>query len=160
MDQDFCERPWKRHRGLLAHHDPSHYYFRYAHGAKTWNEESHFAGIAGHRITMGKNDGDAFDLRPTFQYAIYIIVAFVLGLVTVDSRALDLLTEFPKKLALHTSHFCPDPKEEEAQVQREQPGCALVIRAFELGYTKESGRLRQKAISQTATKCLPFTSVG
>src|SRR5688572_29207154 len=124
-------------------HQPSATYFRWCEDAP-WPEESHFVRIGHRRLVIGENDGVAFDFGARTQYAIYVALAFWTGLITLDSRAVELIADVPRLLEEPGSEYCPEEKPQvERKVERD-PGCVLIERAFELGYAKSLGPCEAK----------------
>jgi hypothetical protein len=119
-------------------HLPSAHYFRWCADEVAWSDEAHFLGSAQKRILIGDNLGDAFDFGPKVQYAIYVALTFWLALITLDSRAFELLAEIPAQLEERGSEYCPEQEVVKQEVKLD-PGCALIRRAFELGYAKSLG---------------------
>ncbi|MFC1611834.1 hypothetical protein ACFL6C_12800, partial [Myxococcota bacterium] len=120
-------------------HQGSAFCFLHSYDERLWEDESHFVGIGRFRITIAQNEGEAIDLPAGLQYAIYIGLAFVVGLLSIDSRAINLVKELPSKLAQAGSQYCPDTKVSDDGEETESPGCALLRRAYDLGYAKSLG---------------------
>src|SRR4051812_43509220 len=74
--------------------DRSDTYFRLARDATLFENEGHFLGGGRGRIAVGQNIGEAFDLKGRAQLAICVGVALLVGLATIDARALELLGRF------------------------------------------------------------------
>ncbi len=96
--------------------------------------------------------------RPRVGHRVLLLVGFgLLGVVVFDDAATERLLQAPAEAATPPrSKFCPPPApEEEAGAAAdepqppppmvEQPGCALVKRAYELGYAKDLGDCAPKA---------------
>lgn len=117
----------------------SAYYFRVALDGHLWEDESPFVGLRSVQVAVGKNPGDAFDLPPSLQHGVFVFLFFVLGVGTFDLRTLDLMVEFPARVAATGNRFCPDPEETQVVEEKVDPGCALVRRAYDLGFAKDLG---------------------
>lgn len=113
--------------------------FIYSYGEETWEDEADFLRMGPHRIAIVENEGEALDLPAAAQYVIIIGLVFIVGLLTIDSRAIAIVAELPSQLTTAGSDFCPDPDEETAVEETETPGCALLRRAYELGYAEDLG---------------------
>ena len=118
--------------------EPSARYLRFA-TARQWEKEAHFLGGARWRVVLGENRGEAFDLGPRAQQALCIALAFGLGLATVDARALDLMARFRRGVAAANSAYCPEEEKVVDKTDPHAPGCALLRRAYALGYAKDLG---------------------
>ncbi len=119
-------------------------YFRLSSGDTPWEDEAHFLGTARRHVVIGANvDGEAFELSPTSQYAVCLVMALLLGLGTINARALSLLFGAPSAFTAAGSTYCPDETEAErapsAAEDPSAPGCALIRRAYEMGYAKSLG---------------------
>lgn len=128
--------------------------FRYSYDEELWVDEAHFLAVGPHQISIADNEGEALDLPAGLQYSIYIVLAFLIGLLTIDGRAISLVQELPSKLTMAGSQYCPEEEEEEETSADESPGCALVRRAFELGYAKSLGSCGDKEKEETTEICL------
>jgi hypothetical protein len=131
-------------------HRRSTYYLRHSVDELPWGDESHFLGTEHRRILVGENRGDAYDFSPRIHYLIYVALAAWTALLTLDSRAIAALRALPEDLAAQGSEYCPElrsPSPTAANTQ-EEPGCALIRRAYELGYVKNLGPCA--AITETA----------
>ncbi len=125
--------------------EPSHQAFRWMSDGELWNDEAIFVGTARRSVVVGTNDGGALDLSPRLQLAICVGGAFLLGVSTFDARAYRKLAAWPDTVVSAGSEYCPDPDAEEARApEAEEPGCALIRRAYELGYTKTLGDCAKK----------------
>jgi hypothetical protein len=117
----------------------SAHYFRLSWSGRLWEGESHFLGGARRRVVLGENAGEAWDLRPRLQHVICVSLALLLGLGSIDARALGLLRRFQRGFAAVRSTYCPDAPVQEEVRDLNAPGCALVRRAFALGFVKDLG---------------------
>jgi hypothetical protein len=135
--------------------DPSNHYFRLRRGGRSWEDEAHFLGSERLHIAVGVNGArDAWDLSPGMRHAIWVAMTFVLAWATLDARALAHLAGVPERLSVAGSEFCPDPSEKKVDVKRaDEPGCALVRRAYEMGYAKTLGSCAPKQQVEEAKLC-------
>jgi hypothetical protein len=120
----------------------SRHYFRWATDGEAWDvSEGHFVGGDERRIVIGENrDGEAFDFSPAVRLALSIVIASVLALAAIGSRAIEQLDEAYDRAASATATFCPAEEEEKAPARDpNEPGCELVRRAYALGYAKSLG---------------------
>jgi hypothetical protein len=143
--------------GSLIHrywrlHLPSATYFRWSEDA-AWADESHFVGTDERKIVIGENEGEAWDFSPRTQYALWIALAFWIGLLTLDSRAVDLLASIPKRIEAPGSEYCKEDKPVAAVEIARDPGCILIQRAFELGYAKSLGPCEAKLEEKKRGPC-------
>ena len=121
-------------------YERSEIYFRYTSDIHFWGDETHFLGTREHRITTGMNKGAALELPASMHFFIYATAAFVLGMLTVDGRALELVQKLPERMTLGGTRFCPTPDVEQKRKEEvEDPGCVLLKRAYDLGYAKDLG---------------------
>lgn len=131
-------------------------YLRFSTDRTLWEDESHLLGTETRRVVLGDNQGNVFDFSPRFQLLLCFIVAAVVGFSTLHARAVSLLIEFPQAVTRAGSTWCPDEAEEEAksavpEVDPNAPGCALLRRAYELGYAKSLGDCEAKKKEEEAT---------
>lgn len=126
----------------------SHSYFRWASDATLWEgAERHFLGSGRRRITIGENRGDAFDFAPRVQHLVCLAVGLLIGLACLDARAVGLLAGFARG-AGSAGTYCPEAPPAPAVVEDPNaPGCALIRRAFALGYTDSLGDCAPKKVS-------------
>jgi hypothetical protein len=124
--------------------EPSARYFR-AGRTRRWAGESHFVGGARWRVALGENRGEAFDFRPRTQHLICIALALLLVVTTVDARSLGLLGHFERGISAASSAYCPEQEMAEDKSDPNAPGCALIRRAYALGYAKDLGECGAKA---------------
>lgn len=98
------------------------------------------AGARRHRVALG---------------VIWTAGFLGVGLAAFDNRAAAALVELPSRLQPSLTRECPPPSEQKpppppppkrvAQAQ----GCALIIRAYELGYAKSLGSCAPKEVAET-----------
>jgi hypothetical protein len=122
--------------------EPSEHYFRWSSESTPWQlDEGHFLGGERRHITLGDNQGEAFDLPPAAQLAVTIVVVLLVALGCIDTRALELLGRFRGTIGVAGSSYCPDPTSVPPPVvdRANAPGCELVRRAFALGYATTLG---------------------
>ncbi len=125
-------------------HERSTYYFRWCDDEALWADEAHFVGGSRRRIVIGENLGDAFDLGPRVHYAISVTLAFWVGLITLDGRAVELLGRIPDRIGGSGSDYCPEEQASAPLELHEDPGCALIRRAYQLGFAKSLGPCEPK----------------
>lgn len=117
---------------------PSGFGLALCRGRRLWAEEAHFLGTSRWRLTIAKNGGTAIDLPARVHHGIALLLAFGLALATIDARAIDLLGQAPEKLRQMGTDTCPEDEDDETPPAA-KPGCALVRRAFALGYIDALG---------------------
>jgi hypothetical protein len=126
---------------------PSRHYFRWTTETVAWDvSEAHFLGGERRRIVIGENrEGEAFDLSPRVRHVMSVVVASLLALAAIGSRALEQLDAAYERAASATSTFCPEEEAKKAPVRDpNEPGCELVRRAYALGYAKTLGACAPK----------------
>ncbi|MEL7305362.1 MAG: hypothetical protein AAGJ56_05960 [Myxococcota bacterium] len=128
--------------------EASTYYYRAATDGALWQDESHFIGNTRFRIAMGLSEGDAIDFPGWVHRAIYVSVFFALGLATLDSRGLELLRRFPERLATVGGRVCDDLHGVRKTKKEQKLGCALVERAFALGYADSLGDCAEEEVEE------------
>jgi hypothetical protein len=135
--------------------EPSAHYFRVAWSGLDWEGETHFVGGAQARVLVGENRGEAFDLPPLMHRLMLIALAFFIGVATIDHRGLTMLARISQRLSLSSAEFCPDEASEEpvASGETDVPGCALIRRAYELGYAKSLGDCEKKKSAAPTAVC-------
>ena len=122
--------------------EKSRHYFRWTTENATWDlSEGHFLGGERRRFVIGENrDGEAFDFSPRSRHLVSVLVASVLALAAIGSRAPEQLGAAYERAASATSAFCPEEEAKKAPVRDpNEPGCELVRRAYALGYAKSLG---------------------
>lgn len=132
---------------------PSARCFRYSADEWEWADESHFVETPKGRILIGENLGDAFDFGPRVQYVVYVALAFWIGVITLDARAVDLLGGLPGRVTSLGSDFCPEPGSEGPAEVETDPGCALIRRAYALGYAETLGPCEAKEEQEDLEPC-------
>jgi hypothetical protein len=121
-------------------HERSTHYFRWAWDDSRWDDEAHFLGGGKKGITIGENRGEAFDLHPRSQLAICLVLALLLCLGTTDARGVQLLGGLRRTFSAEGSGYCPDPDAKTPVADDPNaPGCALIRRAYQLGYARSLG---------------------
>jgi len=127
--------------------DRSEYYFRIG-DRLPWLPEIALVGSRHRALIVGHAaHTEVRDLPPVVQRAIYVAIFFGLGLVAVTNRAVALLRDVPAVFAASERDLCSEPKPPPVETKT-PPGCKLVIRAFELGFTKSLGSCAPKAAEQ------------
>ncbi|NVJ61101.1 MAG: hypothetical protein HWE27_11970 [Gammaproteobacteria bacterium] len=81
---------------------------------------------------------EASELPLFLRRLLSVSIFFLLALVTLDNRGFDEVTELPESLAQSSDDFCPE-KLELLEETEPKEGCALILKAFELGYAKNLG---------------------
>jgi hypothetical protein len=114
-------------------------YFRWSRDIATWENEAHFLGGERSRITLGQNEGRAFDLGPRMQLCVCVTLGALLGIACIDARSLALLARFQHTFGAASSSYCPEVEMVRHDNDPNAPGCALIRRAYALGYAKELG---------------------
>ena len=94
-----------------------------------YSDDRGLGNIAGHQ---------PWELPIPIHRGCYIAAFFSLALLSFDNRTAELLYASTTKLDPSVSQFCPEKEDEEATFA-DDPGCKLIRRAFELGYTKDLG---------------------
>lgn len=120
----------------------SSHYFRWTTDTEAWDlTEGHFLGGDQRRIVIGENrDGEAYDFSPAARLVLSIVIASVLALAAIGSRAIEQISEAYERASNATATFCPAEEEEKAPLKdANEPGCELVRRAYALGYAKSLG---------------------
>lgn len=114
--------------------------FRVTSKERRFDAEITFIDSLGGKITVGEDSTVApADLPPAVQRLIYIAIFLGVGLMTLNNRTFALLGEFKTRLSASSSRFCEEAIQEPPPQGPEARGCALVQRAFELGYAKDLG---------------------
>jgi hypothetical protein len=113
---------------------------------RLWEPSEHRFGRGGIERGTGRAPWDA---PPLVLRWIYVGVFLQLGLFTLDNRALARLIEAPSAFSPGQAEFCREEAEEVEQAA--PPGCALVRRAFELGYAATLGQCEPRAAEQVAS---------
>lgn len=139
-------------------------YFRASRDTTLFENETLFVGGERASVALGKNEGEAFDLAPRSQYLLCVGVALLVGLASIDLRALELLQRFSRGMAASSSSYCPQLETKPPADDPNAPGCELVRRAYALGYAKDLGDCAvTKARAANAVVCTlrqhdePFT---
>ncbi len=126
----------------------------YSSSSRLSPDETHFLGSTRHHIVLGINRGEAFDYSPRIHWMVFFVTAFVMGVETLDQQAIALLREFPGAAAFSDSEFCPPDLDLTLDASNStMPGCALVQRAFELGWVKDLGRCAPQQSTKEAAAC-------
>ena len=115
----------------------SQQFFGWSSDSFIWEDEAHFVGGKKRRVTLGQNHGEAFDLPGAAQLVICVSVVLIAALGAIDSRAFSQLARVAGGVSVGS--YCPDLSNRPAEIDPNAPGCALVRRAYELGYAKDLG---------------------
>ncbi len=87
------------------------------------------------------------DFPPLIQRTLWVAILLAIALITVDNRAVAMLRDVPHKYAANRSAYCkPAPPPPKVEEEAPPPGCKLVKRAYDLGYTKSLGSCAPKAL--------------
>jgi hypothetical protein len=127
--------------------EKSRHGFRFSLGNELWDDEERFHLGDRSRIAITENRGDAFDLGPRAQHAACVAIALFLSLLSMDRRTVELLERFRRNISAATSSYCPEVKTIESADDPNAPGCALVRRAYALGYATTLGDCEAKKIA-------------
>ncbi len=76
-----------------------------------------------------------------------IAIILLLVLINLDNRSFNKVKSLPATLFQSSGDFCPEIASEGLDKSAPEPGCELVVRAFELGYTKDLGSCAPKKLS-------------
>jgi hypothetical protein len=137
--------------------EKSRHYFRFATDVVWEYDEAHFLGTRRRRIAVGENRGDAFDFPPLVQHALCVAAATLIGISSLDARAITMLGKFGGALA-SAGTYCPPETKVEPTVTIEDPnapGCELIRRAYALGYSDSLGDCAPKKRVEQAEKKPP-----
>jgi hypothetical protein len=99
--------------------------------------------------------GKAVELPAAVQHALFAAAAGCVALSALTNQATARLTALPAALAAPSESGCPPEIEEPpppAAPAPEIPGCALVRRAFQLGYTKSLGSCAPGPVAAAAPR--------
>jgi hypothetical protein len=117
----------------------SEYYFRFGE-RQPWGNEIVLLGWRDRVLAVGHAaQVEVIDFPPVVLRVGYIAAVLGLALVAIDNRAVALLRDTPKAFARPGFELCPEPKPPEPPAANQQQGCKLVLRAYQLGYTKSLG---------------------
>jgi hypothetical protein len=117
----------------------SRQYFRLSRDSAVWESEAHFVGGDWLRVTVGDNHGEAFDLGAHSQRVLCVTLCLLVGLASLDARALGLVRRFRQGVTGVSSSYCPELEVEPPKDDPNAPGCELIKRAYALGYSKDLG---------------------
>ena len=136
----------------------SQHYFRWATEESQWAsaDESHFLGGERRRITIGNNTRDeAWDLPPSVQHVLCVVITLLVALACLDSRALALMDRLGRSRTAISSSYCPAAEAEAPPTSDPNaPGCELIRRAYALGYASTLGECAaQKKRAEAAAVC-------
>ena len=137
-------------------HAGSSGYLRLARGDNLSRFESVVFGVGSLRMVAGATvEGAPADLPPLANRGAFLVAFACLGLAAFTNPAAELLTTLPDRLASSGSRVCPDRDAVEAPKpvvrKADQRGCALIRRAFELGYADSLGSCGEVTV-ETAAK--------
>jgi hypothetical protein len=116
----------------------SHSYLRFGERLP-FGDETALLAARGRALVVGRAPFvDVVDLPPRAMHAMYVAIVLGIALIGLDNRAVALLREAPSRFGPSSIEYCRPPEPPKREPQRRQ-GCALVERAFKLGYTKSLG---------------------
>lgn len=110
------------------------------------------------RLGLPERGADAapWDAPPLAQRALFTLVFVCVGLVAFGNRETALLVAAPAELTAAGSEYCAEPGDEPVAAPPKAPepavdvrGCALIKRAYELGYAKSLGACAPKPVEET-----------
>ena len=103
--------------------------------------------------------GGAVELPAAIQHALFAAAAGCVALGALSNQATERLTALPAALAAPSSTGCPPEVEESppepAAPAPDMPGCALIRRAFQLGYARSLGSCAPKSVTPAARRPSP-----
>jgi hypothetical protein len=102
--------------------------------------------LVGHAAQIGVRD-----FPPAVQRALWIGIFFAIALITVTNRAVALLRDAPEKVGSGRAGYCKPPEPPKVEPIKKQ-GCALVERAYKLGYVKSLGKCGPQELEKTSLK--------
>lgn len=116
----------------------SHSYLR-AGELLPFGDETALLAARGRALIVGRAPFvDVIDLPPRVTHALYIAIALGIALIGLDNRAVALLREVPARFDRSSIDYCKPPAPPKRDTRPRQ-GCALVERAYRLGYVKSLG---------------------
>ncbi|MCB0309505.1 MAG: hypothetical protein KDD48_09050 [Bdellovibrionales bacterium] len=130
---------------FLRLHTPSAHEVIYAENHHDiGHDETLLLNYKSHFITIGKNPSkETKEIKPHVQRFIYMLIFFIVGLISIPNRSFNFIKEFPKRMNLAGQRYCPEKGEVNFD-EPEKAGCRLLMRAYELGYTKDLGSCQPK----------------
>lgn len=97
--------------------------------------------------------GGTVDIPGALQSAIYVLVFWSVGALTLNNRSVALLADFPRKLSRAGTRYCPEGPSPRSADDPNRPGCELVRRAFRLGYADSLGSCEETTREETGEIC-------
>ncbi len=88
------------------------------------------------------------ELPKSLRKSFCILSFFCITLLCIDNRNFYKLMALPNTLFTSNTEYCPESLEGAGKLAEAPAGCELVIRAFELGYTKDLGQCAPKKLSK------------
>jgi hypothetical protein len=114
---------------------PSRYRLFFGQADRGDSSDFRLFKIGRRSMGIGLNTDNSRDFVPAVQKSVYLAFFFACGLVIISPRAIDLILDFP--LADDKfSGYCPETSEDPFSAPELQ-GCKLVLKAYNLGYTKD-----------------------
>ena len=90
-------------------------------------------------FVKGDNDEDnSSDISRWYLRILLFFSTFMIALLTMNNRGLQLLTRYDEQLKTPESHFCQDEEPEEED-DPSKAGCDLILKAWQMGYVKDLG---------------------
>jgi hypothetical protein len=129
----------------------SHSYLRF--GEKLpFGDETPLLAVRGRALVVGRAPFvDVIDLPPRAMHALYVAIVLGIALIGLDNRAVALLRDAPSRFAPSSIEYCKPPELPKREPHRRQ-GCALVERAFKLGYTRSLGSCAPEEAKREVTQ--------
>ncbi|MCG8423752.1 MAG: hypothetical protein MJE77_38130 [Proteobacteria bacterium] len=122
--------------------DRSEFYLRFFGSRSRWVTDGSLAPRRSREVvTLGRGaKGITLELPGPVQQLIYLAIFFWVGLITLDNRAISLLADYPRKISQSSANYCPDqPSPDDSAKDPTKQGCALIRRAYQLGYADSLG---------------------
>jgi hypothetical protein len=102
-------------------------------------DETALVAVRGRGLIVGRGPFvDVVDLPPRAMHALCVAAVLGVALIGLDNRAVALLRELPARFDRSSIDYCRPPEPPRRDTRPKQ-GCALVERAYRLGYAKSLG---------------------
>lgn len=97
-------------------------------------------------VFIGENRGPvAYDFPLWFQKLMLIPIFFIFTMFIINSRTIQLISDAYISFKDNKSGYCPPEDDNESNKESEiPPGCELIVRAYELGYSNSLGDCEPK----------------
>jgi hypothetical protein len=123
--------------------------FRFTREAERWEEEEEIAVVRKHGSGIAvAGESGAFELSPWAMHIACVAIALLLAFLCMDQRTIELLRRFERNVTAATSSYCPEREVLKPSEDPNAPGCALIRRAYALGYAASLGDCEPKIIAQ------------